>query len=395
MRELNSDVELTGSSESMQGVRRFIERISGTDSAVVILGETGTGKELVARSIHARSLRSDKSFIAVNCGALPENLIESELFGHRRGSFTGADAARAGLLEVADGGTLFLDEIGELSKGMQAKLLRFLENGEVRRIGDNVPIHCDVRVICATLRNLEAMVLSGEFREDLWFRINTFIIRLPSLRERMDDLPELICVLVKRFRKALKSDIVDIVEDDLVDVFDIFTKRAFKRLTEYDWPGNIRQLANTLEYALVLSDKLPIDVDALPDLLELRNISDATTSTTTSAATSVTTSTISTAATDATKNVISIRDRNAELRPEVCKDATMDSSVNLKPITQKKQQNEDNLENTGLPPSLRELESQAISQALQRNEGNKVKAAEELGISLKTLYNKINLTDKK
>ncbi|MDR2762350.1 MAG: sigma-54 dependent transcriptional regulator [Planctomycetaceae bacterium] len=417
-----ADDELSGNSESIQGVRKLIDRIAGVDSTVVILGETGTGKELVAKSIHSRSPRCDKPFIAVNCGALPENLIESELFGHRKGSFTGADSNRTGLLEVADGGTLFLDEIGELPKAVQAKLLRFLENGEIRKIGENSPTHCNVRVICATLKNLESMVAAGEFREDLWFRINTFIIRLPSLKERLDDLPDLIRQLVKRFRPNLNLDSDSNLKSNNYnnDLSDILTKQAFKRLNEYEWPGNIRQLANTLEHALVLSDKLPIDVDSLPELLDNRNAAENT-------------------------GTILIQDRNADARPEVCKNA-IDSSVIIQQTTQNKQQNltsknsiskeskpkdslsrlaanlsafdpsidsakipptsistststststptddsnSDDLSNPTLPTSLRELESKAITEALQRNDGNKVKAAEELGISLKTLYNKL------
>ncbi|MDR2643981.1 MAG: sigma-54 dependent transcriptional regulator [Planctomycetaceae bacterium] len=393
MKSLFTDEELTGNSEAIQGVRRLIDRIARTDSTVVILGETGTGKELVARSIHTRSLRADKLFVAVNCGALPENLIESELFGHRKGSFTGADSNRIGLLEVADGGTLFLDEIGELPKAMQAKLLRFLENGEIRKIGDNTPTHCNVRVVCATLKNLELMVNAGDFREDLWFRINTFVIKLPSLRERLEDLPELILKLSSRFRPGLKLD----WSDGGKNVFGIFTKRAFERLQNYDWPGNIRQLANTLEHALVLSDKLPIDIDSLPDLLEVR-VSQETTGN------------------------ITIQERNADARPEVCKNA-IDSNATIQTITPRQKKDslsrlaanltafdpsiskptasfntpatssEPELSNTNLPSSLRELEAQAIAAALQRNDGNKVKAAEELGISLKTLYNKLNLPD--
>ena len=159
--------KLIGHSEAMQRVYRLIDRIAPTESTVVILGDTGTGKELVAKALHDGSRRAGKPFIAVNCGALPETLIESELFGHRKGSFTGADMNRTGLFEVANGGTLFLDEIGELPKGVQAKLLRFLESGEVRKVGDNEPAICDVRVVCATLQNLERMVHEGNFREDL------------------------------------------------------------------------------------------------------------------------------------------------------------------------------------------------------------------------------------
>lgn len=384
---LFADGELTGVSRAIQEVRKLVERIARTDVAVVILGETGTGKEIVAKSIHTRSLRADKPFVAVNCGALPESLVESELFGHRKGSFTGADSNRTGLFEVADGGTLFLDEIGELPKAMQAKLLRFLENGEIRKIGDNSPTHCNVRVVCATLKNLELMVKSGDFREDLWFRINTFVIKLPSLRERREDLPELIRQLVRRFKPDLNLN----WNNDGNDVSDILTQRAFQCLREYDWPGNIRQLSNTLEHALVLSDKLPIDVDSLPDLLDTGNNSDLPN----------------------TKGNILIQERNADARPKVCKNA-IDSTASMQAVTTPRQK--DSLSRlaanltafdpsinepttqftnsaTNLPPSLRELEAQAIIAALQRNDGNKTKAAEELGISLKTLYNKLNLPD--
>ena len=173
----------------MEAVRRLIAKVAPTNSTVLICGETGTGKELVARALHDQSLRAEMPLVPINCGALPENLIESELFGHRKGAFTGAEEHRTGLFEVANGGTLFLDEIGELPKSMQAKLLRFLESGEIRRVGDNESFTCDVRVICATNRRLDEMVAAGEFREDLWFRINTFEIPLPPLRERIDDIP--------------------------------------------------------------------------------------------------------------------------------------------------------------------------------------------------------------
>ncbi len=173
---------------------------------MLILGETGTGKELVARAVHDQSLRAEMPLVPINCGALPENLIESELFGHRKGAFTGADEHRTGLFEVANGGTLFLDEIGELPKAMQAKLLRFLESGEIRRVGENESFTCDVRVVCATNRDLDEMVAAGEFREDLWFRINTFEIPLPPLRERIEDIPLLARHLAARFGAPRGSD---------------------------------------------------------------------------------------------------------------------------------------------------------------------------------------------
>ena len=201
---LEGSGDLIGKSAPMDQVRALIRKVAPTDSTVLILGETGTGKELVARALHRQSRRAAEPFVAINCGGLPETLIESELFGHRKGAFTGADDHRAGLFEMADGGTLFLDELGELPKAMQAKLLRVLESGEIRRVGDNHAFTVDVRVIGATHRVLEKMVAEGEFREDLMFRLNTFEIRLPALRERLDDIAELAWHLLRRFRPQSK-----------------------------------------------------------------------------------------------------------------------------------------------------------------------------------------------
>ena len=192
--------QLVGDSPSMQSVRDRTAKVAPTNSTVLIRGETGTGKELVARAVHDQSLRAEKPFVAINCGALPESLIESELFGHRKGAFTGADEHRVGLFEVADGGTLFLDEIGELPRAMQAKLLRALESGEIRRVGDNENYCVDVRVVCATHRDLNEMVAADEFRQDLMFRMNTFEIYLPPLRERIADIPSLARHLLLRFQ---------------------------------------------------------------------------------------------------------------------------------------------------------------------------------------------------
>lgn len=348
LQRIEGGMWLVGESEPMQQVYRVLDRIAPTESTVVILGATGTGKELVARAIHERSPRQHKPFVAVNCGALPETLIESELFGHRKGSFTGADEHRTGLFEVAHGGTLFLDEIGELPKGVQAKLLRFLESGEVRKIGENVPMHCDVRVVCATLKQLEEMVATGDFREDLWFRINTFEIHIPSLKERLDDLPELILHLAKRYQPGL----------DIRSGEKLFTPEAYQRLLAYDWPGNVRQLANVIEHALILSDSRPIDVDSLPHSLQTK-----------------------------IGPVPVNPERITEQRPN-------------RPITKRREATgpladllsfDPEPEEDGLHArTLRDLESEAIQQAMQRHDGNKAKVAEELGISLKTLYNKLN-----
>ena len=338
---------LIGDSIPMQRVRLLIDKIAPTDSTVVILGETGTGKELVAREIHEKSARAKKPFVAVNCGALPENLIESELFGHKKGSFTGADSHRIGLLEVANNGTLFLDEIGELPKAVQSKLLRFLESGEVRKIGENSSTHCDVRVICATLRNLEEMVVLGDFREDLWFRINTFEIHLPPLRERMDDLPKLILHLMRRSQAVTPADRLDSAPSASVGR-EFFTPEAYRTLAEYSWPGNVRQLANVIEHALILADRIPIGVESLPRQL--------------------------------------LREGERESEDQaVRRKLIRDSSENVGENAEF-----DELLAFDAGKTLRDLEREAIQQALQRNDGNKARAAGELGISLKTLYNKLN-----
>src|SRR4051795_4559156 len=207
----------------MQAVRRLIDTIAPTDATVMILGETGTGKELIARNMHDKSRRAERAFIPVNCGALPENLVESELFGHRKGAFTGADTNRKGLFEVANGGTLFLDEVGELDKSVQVKLLRFLESGEIRRVGENEPFEVDVRVLCATNRDLREMIDKDEFREDLYFRINTFEIHLPPLRERKADIPLLAQHMLTRFSSRRSG------------AGSTLTPEALEMLAAHDW----------------------------------------------------------------------------------------------------------------------------------------------------------------
>jgi two-component system NtrC family response regulator len=302
--------EMIGNHRSVQRVRALIERVAPTHSTVLILGETGTGKELAARAVHNQSGRAEAPFVAINCGALPENLIESELFGHQKGAFTGADQSRSGLFEVANGGTLFLDEIGELPPALQAKLLRVLETGEIRRVGANDSCKVDVRIICATHRNLPEMVQRGQFREDLMYRINTFEIQLPPLRDRVDDIEELARHLMCRFRS------------DAASVPQLFDPLTIEALRSHVWPGNIRELANVIEHASIICDRFPVTTEHLPRSFGNRNV------------------------------------------------------VGGKLVT------------SGM--SLRDIEAHAISAALERHEGNKSAAAEELGISLKTLYNKIN-----
>ncbi|MGI9467097.1 MAG: sigma-54-dependent transcriptional regulator [Rubripirellula sp.] len=314
LRRAEGDSQLVGTGPAMERVLKLISKVAPTDSSVLIRGETGCGKELVARALHDSSLRAEQPMVAVNCGALPENLIESELFGHCRGAFTGADTARTGLFEVADGGTIFLDEIGELPLSMQAKLLRVLETGDIRRLGDNQTVNVNVRVVCATHRDLEQMVEEGTFREDLMFRINTFEIGVPALRERTEDIPVLARHLLRRHRSDGSDDA-------------LFTDLAMQELQGHQWPGNVRELANVVEHAAILCESMPIGSEDLPRHFGKR-----------------------------------------QLRKEI-RDAS--------------------------PMTLRELESLAIAKAVERHEGNKPAAAAELGVSLKTLYNKLNAAEER
>ncbi len=225
---------LIGKSESMQKVHKEIQQVATSDANVLILGDSGTGKEVVARNIHYFSNRSKKTFVPVNCGAIPPDLLESELFGHEKGAFTGAITSRQGRFSMAEGGTLFLDEIGEMTMAMQVKLLRVLEERVFERVGGTATIQADVRIIAATNRNLEEMVQQGDFREDLYFRLDVFPINLPALRERIEDLPLLIKELVTRLESTKQSSVR-------------FTQDAVVAMSKYDWPGNVRELANQIE----------------------------------------------------------------------------------------------------------------------------------------------------
>lgn len=309
--------QLVGTSKPMSIIAKLVDKVAPTQSTVLIRGETGCGKELVARSVHEKSLRHNRPFIAINCGALPEHLIESELFGHKKGAFTGADMQRQGLFEAASGGTIFLDEIGELPLSMQAKLLRVLESGDLRRVGDNETLHVDTRVVCATHRDLETMVENGTFREDLLFRINTFEIHVPPLRERIEDVMPLARHLYLRHHP------------EHVTMEPLFSEEAIALLLQHPWPGNVRELANVIEHATILCEHPPILTEHLP-----RHVVD--------------------------------RKLRRDMRP-----ATLAPSSTS-------------------PLSLKELEVMAVLEAVHRHKGNKPAAAEELGISLKTLYNKLN-----
>jgi DNA-binding NtrC family response regulator len=312
---------MVGKAPLMASVHRLIATIAPTDSTCMILGETGTGKELAARTIFEQSKRADQPFVPVNCGALSENLVESELFGHRKGSFTGAERDHKGLFEVANGGTLFLDEVGELNKNIQVKLLRFLESGEIRRVGDTEPFRVNVRVICATNRDLREMIKEDAFREDLWFRINTFEIRLPPLRERRQDLPELARHLLARSAKRSIEQIANLLTPEAIDA-----------LLEYQWPGNVRELANVMERAYILAGGGPITPEHLPYHM-------------------------------------------LHAEPVTISFPTPEGAPKMAPVQ---------------PRTLKEVEKEHILRVLEKHQGNKVAAAAELGIVLKTLYNKLN-----
>ncbi|WP_415061808.1 sigma-54 interaction domain-containing protein [Bdellovibrio sp.] len=298
-------------SEVMGSLMKMIDRVAPSNANILVLGESGTGKELIARSIHERSGRKNKPFVAINCGALRETLLESELFGHEKGSFTGAYTRKIGLAEAANGGTLFLDEIGELDPAIQAKLLRFIQEGEVYRVGGKDPIKVDIRLICATNRELDQEVVRGNFREDLFYRINTIVVSAPPLRRRKEDIPVLINHFLNNSQHAYLNRGRSVSED------------AMKALTRYDWPGNIRELQNVCERLQILSEGHMIMLNDVPE-----NI------------------------------------RNGEMEKDI---------IDYDPQM-----------------TLHELEKRYILKALAHFGGNKTQAANNLGITIKTLYNKLH-----
>lgn len=242
---------LVGKGNAIQSVRRLIEQVASKDANVLILGESGTGKEVVARAIHELSPRANGPFVPINCGAIPADLLESELFGHEKGSFTGAISSRRGRFELAQGGTLFLDEIGDMPMPMQVKLLRVLQERLFERVGGTKPIEADVRIIAATHRNLEQMIVENRFREDLYYRLNVFPIETPSLRERVDDIPPLLQELINRHQVEHRAYVR-------------FTQRAMESLMQHNWPGNVRELSNLVERLLILFPNRIVDIKDLP-----------------------------------------------------------------------------------------------------------------------------------
>jgi two-component system response regulator AtoC len=244
----------------MQRIFEVIKKVSPYKSTILITGESGTGKELVARALHYNGDRAPNPFIPVNCGAIPENLLESELFGHAKGAFTDAIRTKKGLFEEADGGTLFLDEIGELPAQLQVKLLRVLQDGEIRRIGESKPIQIDVRIVSATVKDLTREVNEGRFRDDLFYRLNVLPIHVPPLRERKEDIPLLTTHFIKKYSQSMNKNVIGI------------DSKALEALMNYRWYGNVRELENTIERAIVLADKENIELENLP--IEIQDFKD-------------------------------------------------------------------------------------------------------------------------
>lgn len=327
---------LIGTSPAMAPVQRLIDQIAPTEARILITGETGTGKEVVARCLFLKSKRADMPFVPVNCGALNENVVESELFGHKKDAYTGATKDRKGLFEVANGGTLFLDELGELDKNIQVKLLRFLESGEIRPMGSNESVYVDVRVICATNKDLRQMVAEGSFREDLLFRLNSFHIHLPPLRERKADIPDLARHLLARAAKRPVQTVADLLTPEALDV-----------MLAYHWQGNVRELANAMEYAWIVSGGQPIQPAHLP--YEVRTP-----------------------------------------RPTIHNPAAAAREPAVIPISHHQSHAYQPVQHGSGPKTLSDVEMEYILQVYAKNNQNKQVTAAELGISLKTLYNKLH-----
>jgi two-component system, NtrC family, response regulator AtoC len=330
---------IVGSSKPMMEVFKLIGKVASSEATVLITGESGTGKELVAEALHRASKRNPHPLVKVSCAALPETLLETELFGHEKGSFTGAMTMRKGRFETANKGTIFLDEIGEMTLATQTKLLRILQEREFERIGSNVPIKIDIRVITASNRDLAAEVDKGNFREDLYYRLNVIHVHMPPLRERKDDIPLLVEHFLVKYRHAPGAIPTTISEE------------ALTRLVDYDWPGNVRELENAIERAVVLSRGNPITAEHLPFA-----------------------------------NPVEVKDRKAMAeRRERLQDEDAETDEDAAAVATKASSNGSG----SLKDRVSELERQLIKDALDRAGGNRTKAAEELGIYRRLLYAKI------
>ncbi len=347
---------LVGSSPAMQPVQQFIERVGPTDGRVLITGETGTGKEVVARALFTTSKRADMPFVPVNCGALTQSLAESQLFGHKKGAFTGADRDHKGFFEVANGGTLFLDELGELDKNLQVKLLRFLEAGEIQRLGESHPITVDVRVISATNKDLRKMIAEGQFREDLLFRLNMFHVHLPPLRDRREDIADLARHLLARHAKRPVESVAHLLTPDALQV-----------ILNHPFSGNVRELSNAMEYAWIISGGAAITPDQLPH--EMRS---PRATPTIPMAFPVPGPTASTAFPSGGSGSTTLPFPSPSSAAGGAVPMTLPSDPNAP------------------TKSLADVEMEYILLVYAKNGMNKQKTSDELGISLKTLYNKLH-----
>jgi two-component system response regulator AtoC len=338
---------IVGSSKPMLEVYKLIGRVAASDATVLISGESGTGKELVAEALHRASKRNPHPLVKVSCAALPETLLETELFGHEKGSFTGAMTMRKGRFEGADKGTIFLDEIGEMTLGTQTKLLRILQEHQFERIGSNVPIKVDIRVIAATNRNLAEEVDEGRFREDLYYRLNVIHIHMPPMRDRMEDLPQLVEHFLDKYRSSPGAIPTAISEE------------AVARLMEHDWPGNVRELENAIERAVVLSRGATI----MPDHLPLAE------------------------SPAAAGGRARRRAKKAEAASEGAEDGASGDEVAI--AVGDNGSGSINGKGQSFKEAVESLEKRLIAEALARNAGNRSKAAEELGIYRRLLYAKM------
>jgi DNA-binding NtrC family response regulator len=346
--------QIVGSSPKMQDVFKMIERVADTESTVLILGESGTGKELVAKALHYNSPRQFAPFVPVNCSALPEALLESELFGHRKGAFTGAINDKKGLFQEADGGTIFLDEVGSMSPVLQSRLLRVIQEREVRRVGDNLPVYVNVRVVAATNEPLERKIKDGGFREDLYYRLNVIAIQLPSLRERHDDIP----LLVGHFLREK-------IHPRTGQAFQV-SRQAMDALCAHEWPGNVRELENAIERACALAESNLIRVADLPPVLHQysnENPSD----------------TVFQIRDPATGELLTTTPGSAVGTPGKAPASASPISGTAPLSTIEPLKN-----------FVREQELAYLNRVLAHTDGNKERAAELLGVSLATLYRKLS-----
>jgi transcriptional regulator with GAF, ATPase, and Fis domain len=375
-RTVQQDVGILGDSESTRQMLETIEQISPTDISVLITGESGTGKELVAKAVHLRSRRRDDPLITVNCGAIPEGILESELFGHEKGSFTGAIGHRKGYFELADKGSIFLDEIGELPLSIQVKLLRVLEEREFMRVGGSTLHQVNIRFIAATNKKLEEEVRKGNFRQDLFYRLNAMHIKVPKLRERREDVP----VLAKRFSS-------NFCRENLIE-FAGFTDSAMNMMKNYHWPGNIRELRNLVEKVIVLEQGRLIDDLSLRKYINPYESSESTLPVP-----------VNKPADEVEREfllraLLEIKTEIAQLRELML--ARMTPRYSLGPWNQEAvsdvfDNRPEGLENhSAKTPSVSDMEKEMIKSALLKTGGNKRKAARILGLSERTLYRKIN-----